>query len=420
MKISLIVIGDEILLGQVIDSNAATIAKLVYQEGLQIYKKWTVADKSDEIQLALIESSQQSDVILMTGGLGPTKDDITKKSLADFLMRPLVFNTVQKDHLEKILKPRGIPVTEMQLHQCYIPDQTVLLDNQMGTALGMWIEQQGKIYVSMPGVPYEMEFIMKHSVIPKLRNYQSGNRIIHQTVFTVGLGETEIASRIEPLLINMPEHISIAYLPSQGQVKIRLTASGSDEENMQQELDEYIGIIQTELEASVIGIGETSLERELGKLLKEHHKSLATAESCTGGYLAHRITSIPGSSDYFLGSVVAYQNRIKEALLNVSNEILEAQGAVSEACVIEMVKGCCRKFNSDFAIATSGIAGPGGGSPDKPVGTVWIAYGSKTQIETKKFQFTRDRIRNIEASASFAMILFWKFLKSKEFLKVDN
>lgn len=411
MKIALIVIGDEILLGQVIDSNASSIAKLLYEEGLQIFKKWTVADQKEEIQLALIESSQQADIILMTGGLGPTKDDITKKTLADFLKRPLVFNEIQQKHLEKILKPRGIPITEMQLHQCYLPDQSLLLDNQLGTALGMWLEQQGKIYISMPGVPYEMEFIMQHTVIPKLRSFQSEKRLIHQTVVTVGLGETEIAARIEPLLSNMPDHISIAYLPSQGQVKVRLTATGSDEELIQKELNHFIRIIQTELESAIIGVGATSLEFEIGNLLRKGNKTLVTAESCTGGHLAHRITLIPGASDYFLGSVVAYQNHIKESLLGVSPEILETYGAVSEACVISMVKGSCEKFNSDFAIATSGIAGPGGGTSEKPVGTVWIAYGSKDNIETKKFQFTRDRIRNIEASSTYALILFWKFLK---------
>lgn len=415
MKISLIVIGDEILLGQVIDSNASSIAKLLYQEGLQIFKKWTVADQEDEIQRALTESSQQSDIILMTGGLGPTKDDITKKTLADFLKRPLVFNEIQKEHLEKILKPRGIEVTERQLHQCYMPDGSLLLDNQMGTALGMWIEQEGKIYISMPGVPYEMEFIMQHGVIPKLRSFQSDKHIIHQTVYTVGMGETEIAARIEPLLSNMPAHISIAYLPSQGQVKVRLTTSGNDKEFIQVELDHFINMIQTELETAIIGIGQTSLEKEIGNLLRNGKKTLVTAESCTGGHLAHQISSVPGASDYFLGSVVAYQNHIKESLLNVAPEILETNGAVSEACVIAMVKGVCEKFNSDFAIATSGIAGPGGGTPEKPVGTVWIAYGTKENIETKKYQFTRDRIRNIEASSTFAMILFWKFLKRQSF-----
>lgn len=415
MKISLIVIGDEILLGQVIDSNASSIAKLLYQEGLQVFKKWTVADQEDEIQRALAESTQQSDIILMTGGLGPTKDDITKKTLADFLKRPLVFNEIQNEHLEKILKSRGIEVTERQLHQCYIPERSLMLDNQMGTALGMWIEQEGKIYISMPGVPYEMEFIMQHAVIPKLRSFQSGKHMIHQTVYTVGMGETEIASRIEPLLSNMPDHISIAYLPSQGQVKVRLTTSGNDKEFLQVELNHFIKMIQTELETAIIGIGQTSLEREIGNLLRTGKKTLVTAESCTGGHLAHQISSVPGASDYFLGAVVAYQNHIKETLLNVAPEILETSGAVSEACVIAMVKGSCEKFNSDFAIATSGIAGPGGGTPEKPVGTVWIAYGTKDSIETKKFQFTRDRIRNIEASSTFALILFWKYLKKQTF-----
>ncbi len=413
MRIALIVIGDEVLLGQVVDTNAAIIAKLLFEHGLQIEKKWTVADQAIEIHRALVESSEQADVILMTGGLGPTKDDITKKCLANFLKVPLIFNTQQEAHLEQILKPRGIPVTEMQRQQCYLPETAELLENKMGTALGMWIEHQNNIYISMPGVPYEMEYILAHGVLPQLHKLDRDFQLIHQTIHTVGLGETEIASRIEPRLEEMNSAFGLAYLPAQGQVKVRLTAKVPKGEDFQELMMAYVEIVCSELTDAVVGIGDTNLELEIGKILRSRNKKLVTAESCTGGFLAHRITSVPGSSDYFLGSVVAYQNRVKQELLSVSHELLETNGAVSEACVQAMVKGACNKFNADYAIATSGIAGPGGGTEDKPVGTVWIAYGNENHILTKRFQFSRDRQRNIEASATFALILFWNYLKNE-------
>ena len=411
MKISLVIIGDEVLLGQVIDTNSSTIAKILYQEGLEIFKKWTVADLESEIITALIEATQQSDIILMTGGLGPTKDDITKKTLAKFMHQELIFNEENKAHLIGMLNKRNIPVTELHMAQCYLPANAEVLDNQMGTAMGMWMECNQKIYISMPGVPYEMEFIMLNGVLPKISTMQKAVQVFHKTIHTVGMGETEIAAIIEPKLGTLPSYISLAYLPSQGQVKLRLTGKHEDKNFIQQKIAEYRKIIDDSLKENIIGYDQTSLEEEIGKLLRAQNKSLSTAESCTGGYLAHKITSVEGSSDYFKGSLVAYQNEIKQKQLKVPEEILNTQGAVSEECVRAMVKGASNLFNSDYAIATSGIAGPGGGTEEKPVGTIWIAYGTIDKIKARKFLFSRDRLRNVEAATTFAMIEFWKMIR---------
>jgi nicotinamide-nucleotide amidase len=413
MKISLIIIGDEVLLGQVVDTNSAAIAKLLYKEGLEIFKKWTVADREDEILLALKEASDQSDFILMTGGLGPTKDDITKKTLAKFMNLELVFSEKNKAHLTLMLNKRKIPVTELHMAQCYLPSNAELLDNQMGTALGMWMKHNDQVYISMPGVPYEMEYIMIHGVLPRLASFQNSIKIVHHTIHTVGMGETEIADIIEPKLSAFFANVSLAYLPSQGQVKLRLTGKHSDLNFIEQQILDCRKIIDACLQGNIIGYDETNLEAEVGNLLRTLNKTLCTAESCTGGYLSHKITSIPGASDYFQGSIVAYQNVIKQNELHVPEEILNQYGAVSEECVREMVKGACNLFQSDYAIATSGIAGPGGGTVEKPVGTVWLAYGSKDVIKTRRYLFSRDRQRNIEAATTFALIEFWKMIKNR-------
>lgn len=413
MKISLLIIGDEVLLGQVIDTNASTIAKILYAEGLEIFKKWTVADQEEEILTALTEASSQSDIILMTGGLGPTKDDITKKTLAKFMHIDLVFSEVNKAHLTMMLNKRNIPVTDLHLQQCYLPANAEVLDNQMGTAMGMWMECQRKIYISLPGVPYEMENIMWNGVLPRIIQLPQPINVFHQTIYTVGMGETEIAAIIEPRLGNLPHYISLSYLPSPGQVRLRLTGKHENASYIQQQVLEFQKIIEACLKDQIIGYDQTTLEAEIGKLLTDQKKSLSIAESCTGGYLAHLITLVPGASEYFKGSIVAYHNEIKQKHLMVPQEIITTCGAVSEECVKLMVTGTCDFFNSDFAIATSGLLGPGNANEEKPIGTVWIAYGNNTDLRTKKFLFSRDRLRNVEAATTFALIEFWKYLKKK-------
>lgn len=413
MKISLLIIGDEVLLGQVTDTNSSQIAQMLYMEGLQIHKKWTVADQEEQIMLGLEEASGQSDIIIMTGGLGPTKDDITKKALAKYMNQDLVLNETNKQHLISMLGKRNIPLTELHLPQCYLPANAEVLDNQMGTAMGMWMNYQGKIYISTPGVPYEMEYIMRHGVIPRFKTMDLNQKLVHRTILTAGIGETEIASIIEPRLGPLPDHISLAYLPSIAQVRIRLTGKHSDLQKTTQEVEYYQSIITESLNERIFGYGKTSLEEVIGQKLRNHKKTLSTVESCSGGLLAHKITSIAGASDYFQGSLIAYHNEIKHKQLGVPEDILKTQGAVSEECVRAMVIGACTLFSTDYAIATSGIAGPTGGTALKPVGTVWIACGNKDQQISRKFQFTRDRTGNIEATAILALIEFWKYLISQ-------
>ncbi|HEX5624835.1 MAG TPA: CinA family nicotinamide mononucleotide deamidase-related protein [Saprospiraceae bacterium] len=413
MNIALVIIGDEVLLGQVIDTNSASIARMLYESGMQVNKKWTVADQHEEILAALKEASGQADLILITGGLGPTKDDITKKALAEFFKVPLVFSEENKLHIEAMLKERNIRLSDRHFEQCYLPQNAQLLDNRMGTALGLWMEDRGKIFVSMPGVPYEMEYIMQQDVLPRLKsNHKTVAGVYHETILTVGMGETEIADIIEPALGEFPEYLSLAYLPSQGQVRLRITGKHGDMDFLSAKVSSYVDQITNLLPEHIIGYGSTSLENEIGKWLRARGKSLSTAESCTGGFISHKLTSIPGASDFFKGGIISYHNDIKETHLGVPAEVLAEHGAVSEACVRHMVLGACETLQTDFAIAASGVAGPGGGTPEKPVGTVWIAYGSKSEVRTRKFRFYRDRLRNIEATSTNALVLFWKYLKT--------
>lgn len=398
-------------MGQVVDSNSAHIAQMLYPLGLTVGRKYTVADVASEMKAALSAAIRTSDVLILTGGLGPTKDDITKEVLSEFLGRKLVFSTEAEDHLKKYLGQRGISMNEIQLRQCYVPEGSQMLDNQMGTALGLWIEDKGKYIACMPGVPFEMEYIMREGILPKLKSGFTPKGYLHKTICTVGLGETEIAGRIEPLLEEMPEFLKLAYLPALGQVRIRITGSHSDAIHLQEEIDKAKRAIDKELAGHIIGYDTDRLEEVIGRILREKGAWLSTAESCTGGSISQRLTGIAGSSDYFRGSVVAYQNDLKTKLLGVPEILIEHEGVVSESCVREMVKGCCKLMDSRYAIASSGIAGPGGGSPQTPVGLIWIAWGTEHHVFARKFQFFRDRTRNVEAAVQMALIEFWKFLK---------
>lgn len=412
VRVSVLLIGDELLLGQVIDSNSAQMAKLLYPYGLQVYRKYCIADDEEEIIQHLHLMVQFSDLILITGGLGPTRDDVSKKALAKFLNQKIIFNEQHKEHVVSMLERRGRPVNELQLSQCYVPEFAEMLDNPLGTAMGLWMKYGTTEIVSMPGVPYEMEVIMNGSVLPRISKMQTSGRIVHKTICTAGMGETDIALRIEPVLKDMPDFIKLAYLPSLGQVRLRLTGTSSDVFILNDQIEMYAQLIRSELYDIYLGDEDTSLESEIGILLNKLRKTISTAESCTGGSIAKRITSIAGSSDYFMGSIVAYQNKIKTALLEVPEEILATEGAVSEACVRHMVLGACKLMGSDFAIASSGIAGPGGGTEQKPVGTVWIACGNKNDLETNKLNIHLDRIRNIEYATNFALQMIWRQLKN--------
>ncbi|MGH1436820.1 MAG: CinA family nicotinamide mononucleotide deamidase-related protein [Lewinella sp.] len=410
-KITILTIGDELLIGQVIDTNSAFMARELNLHGMEVFRKLTIADTLPEIIDNLKQALDHSDIVLMTGGLGPTKDDVTKKALATYFGVEMAFSEVTWERIEYFFQRLGRSTTPAHREQCYMPENALLLTNKMGTAPGMWMEQDDKIVVSMPGVPFEMEYLLTHEVIPRLRKRHKIRPIAHRTILTIGEGESRLAAQIEDLEDQLPSHLSLAYLPSLGQVRLRLTGRADDAEQLQIDLQTYGDAFLERLQGFVFGEDTTTIEAEVGRLLLEKGLTMATAESCTGGYVAHRITSISGASAYFQGSIVAYDNKVKENLLGVSPTTLNDHGAVSEQTVIEMVAGALKALNVDVALAISGIAGPGGGTPDKPVGTIWLAVGNHEKTETFLLHGTKDREKNIQYASSRALGLLWNFLR---------
>lgn len=410
MKVNVLTIGDEILIGQTVDTNSAWMGQQLNLVGATIVNVLSVADDLEEIIEGLERLTQKGDVVLITGGLGPTKDDVTKKALAKFFDVELTFHQLTYDRILKLFERWGRKSTEAHRLQCYMPSNAKFLTNKMGTAPGMWFDYNGKVIVSMPGVPYEMKYLMENEVIPRIKKQFKGLPIIHQIIRTVGEGESRMAAKIEDIEDNLPKHLKIAYLPNLGAVKIRLTATGPDLELLQQSIDETTKAISDRLSAHIYGYGEIELEEAIGIMLKEAGLTISTAESCTGGYIAHKLTSISGSSAYFMGSIVAYANEIKSTHLKVAESTLKTHGAVSEATVTEMVKGALDLLGTDIAVSISGIAGPGGGSEEKPVGTVWMAVGNKEITKTRLIRAGKDRIKNIQYASVHALNLVREFL----------
>jgi nicotinamide-nucleotide amidase len=407
MKAKILTIGDELLIGQVIDSNSAWLGAQLEAVNIKVTEIRSIEDDEATIIKNLEETLAQSDVILITGGLGPTKDDVTKKAIANFLGVDLEFRDDIYERMAKLFKKLGITIKESHRSQAYVPEGCFVIENKMGTAQGMWMEKDGKVIISMPGVPYEMKYIMENGGLKKLLELSNGNRIYHRTIMTAGWGETMIEEAITDLIASLPKHIKIAYLPGLGRVRVRISSSLGDSNA---EVIEVSNRIVDKLGNIVFGYDDIALEEALGKILIEKGMTIGTAESCTGGNIAKMITNIPGSSSYFQGSIIAYSNTIKEKLLDVSPATLKNHGAVSEETVKEMVAGAIETLGVDVAIATSGIAGPGGGTPNKPVGTIWMAVGDQGKIVTRKLQLTKNRIKNIEYTSIAALNMSRKFL----------
>jgi nicotinamide-nucleotide amidase len=414
IKTSIMTIGDELLIGQVIDTNSAWMAQELNSIGVWVHRRVAVGDIWDEIWQSLDDEGAKSDVILITGGLGPTADDITKSLLCKYFGGKMVMHEETLAHVtylfEHVFK-RPMPLLDVNRKQAEVPDLATVLKNYIGTAPGMLFEKNGKIFISMPGVPHEMKSIMEKHVLPLLKQRFELPYIGHRTLLTVGIGESFLAERIKHFENSLPQDIKLAYLPNYGMVRLRLTAQG-EKEATEKKLDETFNILKDEVKDVLAVDEDIPFEILLGRLLKEKNKTVSTAESCTGGYIAHLITSVAGSSDYFKGSVISYNNSIKENVLHVSNETLASVGAVSEETVKEMVKGVLNVMQTDYAIAVSGIMGPGGGSEEKPVGTVWMAVGNAHKTETKKMQFRFDRKRNIELTTVNALYLLCMFIKN--------
>ncbi len=408
IQVSLINIGDELLIGQVVNTNASWIGQRLTERGIPLRAVHLIPDEENALRKSLERALRESDVVLMTGGLGPTKDDITKKVLANFFDTELVFSPQVYEHYQRLSERFGREISEdTKRWQSMMPAAAELLPNAMGVAPGMWFERENKIVISMPGVPAEMKCIMEQAVLPRLQQRGEG-LILYRVIRTAVTGEPEVAALLADFEEGLAPNMSLAYLPQLGGVRLRLTARSTQRhaaanKALQKQLDEAVSEMLLRLGKVAYATEDIELPEAVGALLREKGLQLATAESCTGGYLAHLITSVPGASDYYLGSVISYANSVKREVLGVSKATLLQHGAVSEACVREMVRGVCKLLKSDLALATSGIAGPGGGSPDKPVGTIWIAVGSAEKQETHLLRLGKDRSSNIEYTSLFAL-----------------
>ena len=411
MHVHILTIGDEILIGQTIDTNSAWIGRELNGIGAEVRQIVSLSDTHADIMTNLDRALQAADVVLMTGGLGPTKDDITKKAIADYLGVGMYFDEPTWERIQGLFAKWGRPTTAAHREQCYMPEGCEILYNKMGTAPGMLFTVGKKMLVSMPGVPYEMKYLMEHQVIPRLREaFPNVTAIAHRTLLTVGEGESRIAERIQTFETGLPAHISLAYLPSLGQVRVRLTGRGTAQNVLEKELDERKTELNTLLEDLVFGYDTDTLEAHIGRLLVERGLTLGTAESCTGGYVAARIVTVPGSSSYFGGGVVTYSNALKVKLLNVPIQTLETEGAVSEATVRHMAENGTEALGTDVVVSISGIAGPGGGSAEKPVGTIWMAVSNGRETRTRLVRAGKDRKKNIQYATTHALNLVRLFL----------
>lgn len=410
MNAEIISIGDEILIGQIINTNSQWIAEQLNIIGINVYQISTISDNKHHILKALDEAGRRADIILITGGLGPTKDDVTKNALCQYFDTKLIFNKTVYEDIERFISKRDMTMNKLNKEQAELPENCKIIQNNFGTAAGMLFEKNNKVYISMPGVPFEMTSMMESDIIPLIKKKFNTPSIIHRTILTQGYAESELAEKISNWEDNLPENMSLAYLPSPGIIKLRLTIKGKDVKLLTQKINDEINKLKEFINENIFGYNKETLQEVIGKLLILNNKTVATAESCTGGNIAHLITSVSGSSKYFLGSVVAYSNNIKTSILKVSNQSIEKYGAVSEQVVRQMAIGIINTFNSDYAIATSGIAGPDGGTEKKPVGTTWIAVVSKNNIIVKNFLFGDNRERNITRASATALNMLRKLI----------
>ena len=401
MNITIINIGDELLIGQVVNTNASTMSRMLTAAGMDVLKTMVVGDERQAIWKAVDEAMHSSDAVLVTGGLGPTKDDITKKLLCEYFNSELVESAMALDNVRRIFESHGYELTPVNRAQALVPRCCEVLNNDLGTAPCMWFAREGKVLVSLPGVPFEMEWLMRNRVLPKLQETFKTDIIVTKNILTQGIGESFLSDLIEPWELSLPENIKLAYLPVAGLTKLRLTVHGSYDPSILKGLYDLAG-------QYIVGEDCETLDELVHKTLTGRGLTLATAESCTGGNIARLLTAKAGASAYFKGGVVAYSNEVKESALGVKHSTLEAHGAVSEETVREMVEGVRTRLGADLAIATTGIAGPDGGTKEKPVGTVWIAVADKTHTEAKLLQFGANRRQqNIDRSTNqaFAMLM---------------
>lgn len=405
MKAAIITIGDELLIGQTVDTNSAWIGAELSRSGFDVFRIITIHDRKNDIIHALDEASKEADVVLITGGLGPTSDDITKQTLAEYFNTGLVINMEVLNMIEEMMSRRNFKMNDNNRRQAEVPESCRVLRNGAGTAPGMWFEKDGTIFVSMPGVPNEMKYIMNEHVLPELNKRFTSQIIIHRNIMTYGTFEARLAEILTDFEAGLPSTLKLAYLPSSGVIKLRLTGTGNNYKYLETMMSEQVKILCETIPDLIYAENEESLETTVGKLLTAKRSSLSTAESCTGGAIAHLLTSIQGSSRYYRGSVIAYDNGVKLQLLGVNEESVKKFGSVSEEVAREMAAGARNLFKTEFSLATSGIAGPDGGTEAKPVGTLCVAVASEKGIVSEKRVFGNDRITNIKRFSLAALNL---------------
>lgn len=416
MQTHLLTIGDEILIGQIVDTNSPWMSRELNLRGMEVTGKSSVGDTRQAIIDGIEHAATKADVIIMTGGLGPTKDDITKKTLAEMFDSEMAFHPETFGRIESYFQKVGKTAPPAMRDQATLPVKATILPNKVGSAPGMWFERGEKIFVSLPGVPFEMEYLMTSEVLPRLQARFQARPIVHRTLLTAGEGESNIARRIEAFEDSLPPQIKLAYLPALGQVRLRLSGAweGELQADAEARLNAMVESKKVELQAIIpdliYGEENETLQEVVGKILLAQGKQFGTAESCTGGYVAHLVTTVPGSSHYFPGTVVTYSYGMKEKLLGVNPDTLRRFGAVSEETVREMARGALDTLQVDVSLAISGIAGPDGGTPDKPVGTVWMAVSDRSRTVAVKHIFGRDRLKNIQLTGTYALNLVRRFL----------
>lgn len=399
----LISIGDELLYGQTLDTNAHWISQQLDLLGIKILRRHTIGDIEEEILSTFKMAEERADVILITGGLGPTNDDLTMPTLAKYFDVPIEINEEALKEVEAFIHSKGREMSERNRKQGLMPKGSWKITNNIGTAPGIWMERNNKVFVSMPGVPHEMRAMMTETVIPRIKEKFQTSTIYHQMIKTVGIGESWLADLIKDWEEALPKHIKLAYLPSTGEVKLRLTAVGDDKNELKKEVDQQVDELKKLAGKYIYGYGDITLEEAIGQMLKEKNLTIALAESCSGGFVSHKITSVAGSSAYYQGSIVPYHNELKKEVLHVAPEAIDQHGAVSEETVKEMAKNVRQMMHADIGVASSGVAGPTGGTAEKPVGTVWIAFDDGEHTYTKKLQLGNDRLINIHQTATHLM-----------------
>lgn len=415
MVVDIITIGDEILIGQTVDTNSNFIAGQLSSLGVMIHQITAISDDPAHIMAALANAEKSADIIIITGGLGPTKDDLTKKTLADYFGMTLEINSDVLAHVESLLSGRGVAMNALNINQALVPNGAIVLPNRVGTAPGLLFEKNGKRYISLPGVPFEMVHLIKEQVLPFLNRLLDDVVVVHSTVMTIGIPESTLAEMLSEWESNLPTYIKLAYLPSPTALKLRLSARGNSRTLLEMQVQDQIAMLQRIIPDNIFSYIDEPIEMTIGNILSDKNMTLSVAESCTGGNIAHLITSVAGSSAYFKGGVVAYSNEAKVKLVGVSPITLEENGAVSREVATELAFGCKQIFGSDYAIAISGIAGPGGGTPEKPVGTTWIAVAGPQGVVVENFIFKDNRERNIiRASVRALNLLRIELLKKNE------